>query len=125
MKDDYNYSEQLKAAIERRTHHDLSPMYVPKFILEIPEIPMTVNGKKTEVPVKRILSGQKIVPSSTIVNLGSLKWYIQFGNLARKGRGNHQASYDSVVCTAICGGDSSSTEKENLGEPSLPNICSR
>lgn len=42
---------------------------------------MTVNGKKTEIPVKKIISGQKVVPSSTIVNPESLQWYERFARL--------------------------------------------
>ncbi|OQV09045.1 hypothetical protein CLAIMM_13227 [Cladophialophora immunda] len=76
---------KLKRAIEAHIRKDLSPRHVPKFIFETPEIPMTVNGKKTELPVKKIVSGQKITPSSTIINPESLKWYAQFVDLDDRG----------------------------------------
>jgi acetoacetyl-CoA synthetase len=44
---------QLRAAI--RT--DLSPRHVPGLVVSVPAIPRTLNGKKCEVPVKRILAG--------------------------------------------------------------------
>jgi len=78
MKEGHAFDHKLKKAIEARIRQDLSPRHVPKFIYETQDIPMTVNGKKTELPVRKIVSGQKITPSSTIVNPGCLKWYEQF-----------------------------------------------
>jgi acetoacetyl-CoA synthetase len=46
----------LRAAI--RT--DLSPRHVPGLVVAVPSIPRTLNGKKCEVPVKRILSGMPV-----------------------------------------------------------------
>ena len=37
---------------------ELSPRWAPDEIHEISEVPRTLNGKKVEVPVKRILSGR-------------------------------------------------------------------
>ncbi|KAK7905506.1 hypothetical protein LTR67_000229 [Exophiala xenobiotica] len=81
MKEGHAFDHKLKKAIEARIRQDLSPRHVPKFIHETQDIPMTVNGKKTELPVRKIVSGQKITPSSTIVNPGCLKWYEQFARV--------------------------------------------
>ena len=43
----------------------LSPRHVPDEIVEVPEIPRTITGKRLEVPVKRILSGVSLGPEST------------------------------------------------------------
>ncbi|KAH0839290.1 Acetoacetyl-CoA synthetase [Fonsecaea pedrosoi] len=85
MKQGHSLDERLKSAIKAHIRKDLSPRHVPKFVFETPEIPMTVNGKKTELPVKKIVSGQKITPSSTIINPDSLKWYEQFVYLDERG----------------------------------------
>lgn len=45
---------------------------------------MTLNGKKTELPVKQVVSGRKVSLSSTIANPESLKWYEQFAFLDRE-----------------------------------------
>jgi acetoacetyl-CoA synthetase len=58
--------DRLRVAI--RT--DLSPRHVPDEIIAIPEVPRTLNGKKCEVPVKRVLSG---VPLEQAVSRGALK----------------------------------------------------
>ena len=81
MKTGHLYDQSLERAIRARIRQDLSPRHVPKLIFETPEIPMTVNGKKTELPVKKIVSGQRITPSSTIINPDSLKWYRQFADI--------------------------------------------
>jgi acetoacetyl-CoA synthetase len=85
MKNAHRLDQKLKDAIGVRIRNDLSARHVPSFIFETPEIPMTVNGKKTELPVKKIISGQKIDPSSTIANPASLAWYEQFAHLDSQG----------------------------------------
>jgi acetoacetyl-CoA synthetase len=85
MKQGHSFDARLKKAIETRIRQDLSSRHVPKFIVETPEIPVTVNGKKVELPVKKIVSGQKITPSSTIANPGSLKWYERFATVELEG----------------------------------------
>jgi acetoacetyl-CoA synthetase len=85
MKPGHTLTPELKNAINSRIRQDLSPRHVPKFTFETPEIPMTVNGKKTELPVKKIVSGQNITPSSTIINPDSLRWYAKFAHLDSKG----------------------------------------
>jgi acetoacetyl-CoA synthetase len=49
-------TDHLRAAI--RT--DLSPRHVPGLVVPVPSIPRTINGKKCEVPVKRILAGVSV-----------------------------------------------------------------
>ncbi len=61
--------EELKKKIRDRIRKELSPRHVPDEIIQITEVPRTLNGKKLEVPVKRILSGQ---PVEKVVNLGSV-----------------------------------------------------
>ncbi|KAL2851929.1 acetoacetyl-CoA synthase [Aspergillus pseudoustus] len=56
----------------------LSKRHVPKYIFEVPEIPMTVNGKKVEVPVKQIVSGHTVKPSASMMNPQSLEFYYKF-----------------------------------------------
>jgi hypothetical protein len=49
--------QALKARITDALRRELSPRHVPDEIHAIGEIPYTLNGKKVEVPVKRILMG--------------------------------------------------------------------
>lgn len=41
----------------------------------------TVNLKKVELPVKRIVSGEKVTPSGTLLNPESLKFYERFAKV--------------------------------------------
>ncbi|CAG8843196.1 16142_t:CDS:2, partial [Racocetra persica] len=68
MCDGMKFSDELETRIKAKIREDLSPRHVPSFILPIRDIPYTLTGKKVEVAVKRILSGQKVVPSSSLAN---------------------------------------------------------
>jgi acetoacetyl-CoA synthetase len=50
--------DALREAIRQALRQALSPRHVPDRILAVDEIPHTLNGKKVEVPVKRILRGE-------------------------------------------------------------------
>jgi acetoacetyl-CoA synthetase len=56
---------RLRAALRTQ----LSPRHVPNRFLAIQEVPRTLNGKKCEIPVKRILAG---VDPTRAVNPGAL-----------------------------------------------------
>jgi len=71
--------EQLQARIKGKLRQEISPRYVPDEIYVVPEVPCTLNGKKLEVPVKRILSGtppEKAVTADAISNPESLNFFI-------------------------------------------------
>lgn len=57
LRDDAVLDEALRASIGERIRRELSPRHVPDEIRAVPEVPRTLNGKKLEVPVRRILSG--------------------------------------------------------------------
>ncbi len=52
--------ERLTQQIRTIIRTDLSPRHVPSRVIPVPLIPRTLNGKKVEVPVKRILGGAAI-----------------------------------------------------------------
>ncbi len=49
--------DDLKDRIKSSIRDNASPRHVPNEILAVEDIPRTLNGKKLEVPVKKILSG--------------------------------------------------------------------
>jgi acetoacetyl-CoA synthetase len=59
----------LEPKLRRALRSELSPRHVPDRFLLVEEIPRTLNGKKCEVPVKRILDG---VPEERAVSRGAL-----------------------------------------------------
>jgi acetoacetyl-CoA synthetase len=62
-------SESGKSKIKTTLRTQVSPRHVPDEIVEIKEVPRTLNGKKLEVPIKRILMG---TPFERAVNPGTL-----------------------------------------------------
>ena len=61
--------EALAERIRRAIREQLSPRHVPDVIHAIREVPRTLNGKKLEIPVRRVLLG---VPVEEAVNLGAV-----------------------------------------------------
>ncbi|HWL45124.1 MAG TPA: acetoacetate--CoA ligase [Ilumatobacter sp.] len=56
----------------------LSPRHVPDEIRAAPAIPRTLNGKRPEVPVRRVLSGEspeKVLNSAALMNPESIDWF--------------------------------------------------
>ena len=72
------FTPKLVRAVKDAIRKETSPRHVPKYVFETPEIPTTVNLKKVELPVKKIVSGQVVKPSSTLANPQSLDYYYQY-----------------------------------------------
>lgn len=69
LKDGHRLDDELRARIRAQLRREYSPRHVPDEIVEVPGIPMTVTGKKMEVPIRRILTG---TPVETAVNKESM-----------------------------------------------------
>ena len=77
--------DKLRTAINARLRASVSPRHVPDAIYGVPELPRTLNGKKLEVPVKRILTGlplEKAVSREAVANPDALRYFVDlFNNL--------------------------------------------
>lgn len=73
------FEQSLKDAIRK----GLSNKHVPRFIIEVPEVPTTVNGKKIETLTKGIICTGKMPAniSNTVANPGCLSEFQQFYRL--------------------------------------------
>lgn len=69
--------DALRNDIRKTVRRELSARHVPEIIEGCPEIPVTANGKKVEVVVKRILSGGGEVGkvAGSVVNSTALVWF--------------------------------------------------
>ncbi|KAF8258376.1 acetoacetate-CoA ligase [Lactarius quietus] len=76
---DTPFEEAIRAAIKE----SLSSRHVPAYIFEVKEIPYTVNGKKIEIAVKKIVSGIRVVPSATVANPESLESYYVYHDIEK------------------------------------------
>ncbi|KIW07361.1 acetoacetate-CoA ligase [Verruconis gallopava] len=79
----HKFSQQLAKDVQAKIGQELSKRHVPKHVFETPEIPTTINLKKVELPVKQIVSGHTVKPSSTLMNPDSLKYYYQFADIEK------------------------------------------
>jgi acetoacetyl-CoA synthetase len=80
-------THDLERRIKDRVKHDLSPRHVPDKIVAVRVIPRTMNGKKLEVPVKRILLGtppDQAASRDTLADSTSLDAFVE---LAKAGAG--------------------------------------
>ncbi len=71
----------LKAKVAGAIRTALSPRFVPDEIVQVPEIPRTLSGKKQELPIKKLLLGQpleKVVNRDAMANPQCLEWYVAF-----------------------------------------------
>jgi acetoacetyl-CoA synthetase len=55
---DVKLNDELKSLINKTLRDEYSPRHVPDNIVEVPDIPYTISGKKMETPVKKILQGK-------------------------------------------------------------------
>jgi acetoacetyl-CoA synthetase len=67
---------RLRAALRA----ELSPRHVPDRFFTISEVPRTLNGKKCEVPVKKILAGtppERAVSADALTNPAALDVFVK------------------------------------------------
>jgi acetoacetyl-CoA synthetase len=75
MAEGQTFNNDLVSQIKLRIRTLLSARHVPAVILPIADIPYTLTGKKVEIAVKKIISGESVKPSSSIANPESLELY--------------------------------------------------
>ncbi|KAG8628227.1 hypothetical protein KVT40_004100 [Elsinoe batatas] len=83
MREGKRFDGELVGRVKEVIGRELSRRHVPRYIFQTWEIPTTVNLKKVELPVKRIVSGEKIKPSGTLLNPESLDFYYQFAEVEK------------------------------------------
>jgi acetoacetyl-CoA synthetase len=81
-----DFDDALVARIKAAVGEGLSPRHVPKFVFRVNEIPYTINGKKVEIAVKKVISGLDIKVSSTVRNPACLREYERFRDVERAPR---------------------------------------
>ncbi|TQC42757.1 acetoacetate--CoA ligase [Rhodococcus sp. WS4] len=73
--------DELKRRIVRTLRTRLTPRHVPDEIVEAPAVPHTLNGKRLEVPIKKLLTGRALetaVSMDSVDDPDTLRWYARF-----------------------------------------------
>ncbi len=74
--------EDLTDRIKKSIRENASPRHVPNEILAVHDVPRTLNGKKLEVPVKKILSGKSPEEAASRDSLSNPESLDDFAELA-------------------------------------------
>ena len=61
--------------IKKNIRSECSPRHIPKKIIVIADIPYTINGKKVEIAVKKIIHGEDVPNRDALANPESLIFY--------------------------------------------------
>lgn len=83
LKPEQSLGEALIKKIASAIRDNLSPRHVPDKFIEITEVPRTLSGKKMEIPVKRILSGEdleKVVAKGAVLNPTALQVFVDIAS---------------------------------------------
>jgi acetoacetyl-CoA synthetase len=79
----------LVRRIRDKVKTDLSPKYVPDEVVAVPEFPQTLNGKKLEVPVRRVFMGiepSKAVNLDTLANPTAMEYFVTLAKAWKQGK---------------------------------------
>jgi len=71
----YRLTEGLKNKIKKTLWENASPRHVPARIIEVPDIPYTLNMKKVESAVTNIIHGRPVLNRDSLINPESLDYY--------------------------------------------------
>jgi len=74
-------TENLKDKIKNTIRTNASPRHVPAKILAVPDIPYTLNMKKVELAVKKVIQGQEVLNKDALRNPEILDYYANLKEL--------------------------------------------
>jgi acetoacetyl-CoA synthetase len=75
MADGETLTEELQNRIRKTIRSNASPRHVPKKIVPVADIPYTINMKKVELAVKKIVHGREVKNRDAMKNPEALKYY--------------------------------------------------
>jgi acetoacetyl-CoA synthetase len=84
LEEDVDLDDDLKGRIKSSIRDNASPRHVPNEIFAVTDIPKTLNGKKLEVPVKKILSGTPPEKAASKESLSNPESLDRFAELAER-----------------------------------------
>ena len=82
----HTFTPQFSDSMKQGIRQALSARHVPKYVLEVPDIPVTINGKKVETAIKQVLGGKDVTPSNTVSNPEMIGYFKRFRDLESEPR---------------------------------------
>jgi acetoacetyl-CoA synthetase len=83
LADGQSLTDELKELIRRSIRQKSTPRHVPEIIIAVSDIPHTINGKKVEIAVTRIVHGKQVSNKDALANPESLKLFENLPELAK------------------------------------------
>ena len=81
MAEGCDLNDELKAKIRRTIRVNASPRHVPAKIIAIPDVPYTLNMKKVEIAVKKVIQNQAVSNKDALANPEALDAYANIPEL--------------------------------------------
>ncbi|OEU79032.1 MAG: acetoacetate-CoA ligase [Desulfobulbaceae bacterium C00003063] len=81
MKSGCDLSNDLKDRIKKNIRTNASPRHVPAKIVETPDIPYTLNMKKVELAVKKMIHGREVKNRDALMNPEALDFFVNLEEL--------------------------------------------
>ncbi len=69
-------NDELMGKLKSSIRTNCSPRHVPSVIKEVPDVPYTINGKKVEIAVKKIIHGQTVSNKDALANAECLDYFV-------------------------------------------------
>ncbi len=77
----YELTDELKNKIRKTIRTNASPRHVPAKIVEVPDVPYTLNMKKVELAVKKVIEGKEVLNKDALKNPEILDFYADIKEL--------------------------------------------
>jgi acetoacetyl-CoA synthetase len=71
----YELNDELKKKIKHILRTNASPRHVPAKIIAVPDVPYTLNMKKVELAVRKVVMGQEVLNKDALKNPEALAYY--------------------------------------------------
>ena len=68
--------EALVGAIKRAVRSGCTPRHVPAVVLQVPDIPRTISGKKVEIAVTRMVHNEPVANRDALINPQALDAFL-------------------------------------------------
>jgi acetoacetyl-CoA synthetase len=75
MAQGHNLTEDIKHNIRKIIRSEASPKHDPEKIIEVKDIPYTLNMKKVELAVKKVVQNEPVLNKDALINPESLDYY--------------------------------------------------
>ena len=75
MAEGHELTDEIKNKIRSTLRANASPRHVPAKIITVPDVPYTLNMKKVELAVKKVIMGQEVLNKDALKNPEALDYY--------------------------------------------------